>query len=118
MMRSKSLAAAVAVSLLIGALPARAASEQKSLEELRDTVINLLQVLVDQKVITAEQAAKMVQEAKEKAAKDTAAADARDAGAVRVPYVPQIVKDEISKQVAAEVQPKVVTDVVALTDIQ
>jgi hypothetical protein len=113
MMRSKSLAAAVAVSLLLGAVPAHAASEQKSLEELRDTVINLLQLLVDQKVISAEQAAKMVQQAKEKAAKDVAAADARDAGAVRVPYVPQIVKDEISKQVAAEVQTKVVNDVVA-----
>jgi len=114
MLRSKSLAAAVAACLLAGgALPAQAASEQKSLEELRNTVINLLQTLVDQKLISSEQAARLVQQAQEKAAKDTATAEAHDAGAVRVPYVPQIVKDEIGKQVAEELKPKVVDEVVA-----
>jgi hypothetical protein len=114
MSRSRPLAAAVAVCLLASsAAPAYAGSEQKSLEELRNTVVNLLQALVDQHVITAEQAAKMVQQAQEKAAKDSATAEARDAGAVRVPYVPQIVRDEIAKQVASDLKPKVVDDVVA-----
>ncbi|MEI8298308.1 MAG: putative porin [Pseudomonadota bacterium] len=114
MLRSKSLAAAVAACLLVSAaLPAHAASEQKTLEELRNTVINLLQALVEQKVISPEQAAKLVQLAQEKAAKDASTADARDAGAVRVPYVPQIVKDEIGRQVAEDLKPKVVEEVVA-----
>jgi len=91
---------------------ALAADERQSLEELRNTVINLLQALVDQGVISREKAAQMVKQAQEKAAADAAALAKSEEGAVRVPYVPQIVKDEISKQVAAQVEPAVVADVV------
>jgi hypothetical protein len=90
----------------------RAADERQSLEELRNTVINLLQALVDQGVITREKAEQMVKSAQEKAAANAAAAEKADEGAVRVPYVPQIIKDEIAKQVAQEVKPDVVADVV------
>ena len=48
MSRSRSLAAAVAASLFVCAAPAHAGSEQKALEELRNTVVNLLQALVEQ----------------------------------------------------------------------
>jgi hypothetical protein len=89
-----------------------AADERQSLEELRNTVINLLQGLVDQGVITKEKADQMVKAAQAKAAADAAALAKSDEGAVRVPYVPQIVKDEIAKQVAEEVKPAVVADVV------
>ena len=89
-----------------------AADERQSLEELRNTVINLLQALVDQGVITREKADQMVKSAQEKAAANAAAAAKADEGAVRVPYVPQIVKDEIAKQVAEQVKPAVVADVV------
>ena len=106
-------------SLVLALAPAvacHADDERQSLEELRNTVVNLLQALVDQGVITREKAQQMVKLAQDKAAKDTAAetgATAKDEeGAVRVPYVPQIVKDEIAKQVAEEVKPGVVADVV------
>lgn len=89
-----------------------AADDRQSLEELRNTVINLLQALVDQGVMTREKAAQLVKAAQDKAAADAAAVAKTDEGAVRVPYVPQIVKDEIAKQVAAEVKPGVVADVV------
>jgi hypothetical protein len=89
-----------------------AADERQSLEELRNTVINLLQALVDQGVISREKAEQMVKSAQEKAAANAAAAAKADEGAVRVPYVPQIVKDEIAKQVASQVKPAVVADVV------
>jgi len=89
-----------------------AADERQSLEELRNTVINLLQALVDQGVMTREKAAQLVKAAQDKAAADAAAVAKTDEGAVRVPYVPQIVKDEIAKQVAQEVKPAVVADVV------
>ncbi len=90
----------------------RAADERQSLEELRNTVINLLNGLVEQGVISREKAAQMVKAAQEKAAADAAAVAKSDEGAVRVPYVPQIVKDDIAKQVAQEVKPAVVADVI------
>ncbi len=93
--------------------------DHQSLEELRDTVINLLQALVDQGVISKEKAQQMVKAAQDKAAADAArsAANANsaakeDAGAVRVPYVPQIVQDQIAKQVEQQMKPGVVADVV------
>jgi hypothetical protein len=104
-MASLALALAPAVACL-------AADERQSLEELRNTVINLLQTLVDQGVITREKAEQMVKSAQEKAAASAAAVAKSDEGAVRVPYVPQIVKDEIAKEVAEQVKPGVVADVV------
>lgn len=112
----------MAAAAVLAAAPAAgclAADERQSLEELRNTVINLLQALVDQGVMTREKAAQLVKAAQEKAAQDQAAAEAAakatakaDEGAVRVPYVPQIVKDEIAKQVSEQVKPDVVADVV------
>src|SRR5580698_6199590 len=94
-------------------LAGHAADERQSLEELRNTVVNLLQALVDQGVISKEKAQQMVKAAQDKAAADAAAVAKADEGAVRVPYVPQIVKDEIAKQVADEVKPAVTKDVIA-----
>lgn len=97
----------------IGASPA--ADDRQSLEELRNTVIGLLQALVDQGVISKEKAAQMVKSAQDKAAASAAASAATakaEEGAVRVPYVPQIVKDEIAKEVAEQVKPAVVAGVV------
>jgi hypothetical protein len=105
MMASIALAAAPVAACL-------AADERQSLEELRNTVVNLLQALVDQGVMTREKAAQLVKAAQDKAAADAAATAKADEGAVRVPYVPQIVKDEIAKQVAEQVKPDVVADVV------
>jgi hypothetical protein len=91
-------------------------SQQQQLEELRNTVVNLLQALVDKGLLSREQAELMVKQAQEHAASDaakTAQSSKEDQNAVRVPYVPQIVKDEISKQVAEEVKPQIVDSVVA-----
>jgi hypothetical protein len=113
-MNAKIFAAAAAVwaLALAPALQSHAADERQSLEELRNTVVNLLQALVEQGVISREKAQQMVKAAQDKAAADAAAVAKSDEGAVRVPYVPQIVKDEIAKQVAEEVKPAVVADVV------
>ena len=117
------LGAAVAVAMLL-ACPAlqaadTAASERQSLEELRNTVVNLLRALVDKGLMTREQVELLVKQAQDKAAADATANAAKEAatakadeGAVRVPYVPQIVQDQISKQVAEQVKPAVVADVV------
>jgi hypothetical protein len=103
---------------LAPAMVCHADDQRQSLEELRNTVINLLQALVDQGVISKEKAQQMVKAAQDKAARDQATADAagamtkEDQGAVRVPYVPQIVQDKIAKQVEEELKPAVVADVV------
>jgi hypothetical protein len=97
-----------------------AAAEEQRLAELRNTIGNLLQALVDRGVITREQAEGMVRDAQTKAVADAAAEVAAreaeekaDEGAVRVPYVPEIVKEEIRKQVLSELGPQVTKDVVA-----
>jgi hypothetical protein len=92
--------------------PARAEDERQSLEELRNTVINMLQALVDQGVISREKAEQMVKAAKEKAEADAAAVAKSEQGAVRVPYVPQVVEQQIEKQVEDAVKPQVTADVI------
>jgi polyhydroxyalkanoate synthesis regulator phasin len=116
------LGLAALAALLFGAPMVRAAdeaAERQSLDETRNTVINLVQALVDKGLLTREQAEQLIKRAQDKAAADAAATAAKNAAqakedenAVRVPYVPQIVKDEISKQVTQEVKPAVVADVV------
>jgi hypothetical protein len=110
----RKLCTVLSVVSLAGAplAPASADTERQSLEELRNTVINLLQGLVDQGVLTKDKAEAIVKQAQAKAAADAAKSAKADEGAVRVPYVPQIVKDEISKQVAEQVKPDVVASVV------
>lgn len=85
-------------------------AQQQSLDEVRNTVINLLQALVDRGLITREQAETLVKQAQDKAAAEAAknaAAAKEEANAVRVPYVPEIVKDEIAKNVEADLGPSI-----------
>jgi hypothetical protein len=98
-------------SLVLSA-PSRAASEQQSTEELRDTVINLLQALVDQGVLTPEKARALVKQAQDKAAADAVARNKEEQDSIRVPYVPEIVKQEIAKEVEQQVTPQVSANVI------
>ena len=105
---------AVSLALSQAAAAADTGAEERSLSELRNTVINMLQALVEKGVLTREQAEALVKNAQAKAQAETAARTAQqkaqeeaDKGAVRVPYVPQIVKDEISKEVVAQLEPNV-----------
>ena len=116
----KSRACRIAVAALLGCLMSHAAladppADERGLTELRNTVINLLQTLVEHGVITREQAETMVKNAQDKAAAEAAAnakQEEAERGAVRVPYVPQIVKDEIKKEVVADLTPSVKKEVV------
>lgn len=110
-LQGKFLRASIALTLALSPVASCLADERQSLEELRNTVVNLLQALVDQGVITREKAAQMVKSAQDKAATDATALAKSEEGAVRVPYVPQIVKDEIAKQVAEQIKPEVVAGV-------
>ncbi len=108
------IAACAALPLAHGqdALP----TDEQGLIELRNTVVNLLEGLVQRGVITREDAQAMVADAQRRAETETAAVRAQadaEQGAVRVTYVPEIVKDEIEAAVRADVQDLVVEDVVA-----
>lgn len=112
---SRILALLATLPALSGVAVAAQSPEERNLNELRNTVVNLLQTLVERGVVTREQAEAMVKSAQEKAATDaaaTAAQDAAEANAVRVPYVPEIVKEEIRKQVTQELAPEVAKQVV------
>jgi hypothetical protein len=115
MSRKPGIAArALALGLaLAAASPAHAAAEQQSLEELRNTVINLLQALVAQGVITRERAEGLVAQAQQKAATDAQVRTQEEAGSVRVTYVPQVVRDQIRAEVTAELRDEVAAQVVA-----
>jgi hypothetical protein len=107
----RRVALALALLLLAPGLRAQQSeTDRQSLEELRNTVINLLQGLVDRGVITREQAEAMVKNAQAKAAQAAATAaqqQKEEEGAVRVPYVPEIVKDEIKKDILSQVSPNI-----------
>lgn len=112
------LRAAIALTLIGVGAPALAQSsgEARSLEEVRNTVINLLEALVQKGVMTREQAEAMVAAAQEKAATDAKGRSDRDAAesdAVRVTYVPEIVRKQISAEVGAHIKDDVAQQVVA-----
>jgi len=113
---SRTLIATVVAMSLASPLLAAQAAEERSLNELRNTVVNLLQALVQKGVLTREQAEAMVKSAQDKAVADAAAIEQQEkaeAGAVRVPYVPEVVKEEIRKEVADQLAPEVTKQVVA-----
>lgn len=110
------MAGALALASVSTAALAQSSDEARSLEEVRNTVINLLEALVQKGVMTKEQAEAMVAAAQSKAATDAdarAAQDAAESDAVRVTYVPEIVQQQISKQVSAEIREDVTKQVVA-----
>ena len=107
------------------------ADDQQDLVQLRDTVLNLVDALVQQGVLDKEKAAALVAKAQADAAK-SAAVSAQPAASgvtvasaepaakpvgpdgkpvVRVTYVPEFVKDEIKSQLRSEMRRDVVADV-------
>lgn len=114
-------AACAALFLCAGAAHAAQSSDERRLNELRNTVVNLLQGLVERGVITREQAEKMVADATAKAEADAAAVaaiDQAEAGAVRVPYIPEIVKQEIRTQVAEDLKRDVTAEVLEQAKVE
>jgi len=80
-----------------------AASERESLETLRQTTLNLIQALVDNGILSKDKADDLVRKARQSARATVAQAAPETAKVVRVPYVPQIVRDQIKAELRAEV---------------
>lgn len=92
------------------------ADEKEDLTVLRNTVVNLLQTLVDQGVMSQEQARGLVDQAQQKAEQEIADKQIEETvpeSVVRVPYIPEIVKEEIRNQVRNELKAEVLADVVS-----
>jgi hypothetical protein len=112
----------LAASLCTLILPAAAhASEREELLRLQATTMHLIEALVKEGVLTEAAADRLVESAKRQAAVEAerasaaaeAAPPADDGKVVRVPYVPQFVRDEIRDQVRAELREDVARDVLA-----
>lgn len=93
---------------LAAVLPGAAwADEREDLETLRQTTLNLVQALVQTGVLTQEKADELIRSAQRTAASKVAAEQKREQeGApkvVRVPYVPQHVRNEIKDELRQEV---------------
>ncbi|HKU16670.1 MAG TPA: putative porin [Steroidobacteraceae bacterium] len=116
-MRQSVLHLAVSATLLAASSSACAqSSEARGLEEVRNTVVNLLEALVQKGVMTKEQAEQMVAAAQSKAAADAktrADSTGDESNAVRVTYVPEIVRQQISEQVSASIKDDVTRQVTA-----
>ena len=93
------------------------AGEKEDLMVLRNTISNLMDALVQQGVMTREQADLLIRQAEEDAAKSTVpqlqAQEEVPNDVVRIPYVPEIVKEEIRQQVREELRQEVTKDVIA-----
>ena len=117
MLKRSFLSVSVSLALAMAAIPASVhADEAKSLEELRNTVINLLEGLVKKGVLTQEQAQAMVADAQAKAeaqSKAKAAQDEAEKGAVRVTHVPEIVRKQIEDEVRPQLREDVAKEVMA-----
>lgn len=91
------------------------AQEAEDFEVLRNTVVNLLQALIDQQLLSPDAVRVMVDDAQQRAEETVAAqrsAAQAEEDAVRVTFVPEVVKDEIGREVAESVTDDVVEQVV------
>lgn len=100
--RLKATSLAIAIGLAFGVSTAHA-DERTELETLRQTTLNLIQILVQQGVLTQEKSDQLVKQAETKAQETVAAQKKADAGVVRVQYVPESVRKQITDQVREEV---------------
>lgn len=96
----KTLTCLLTLALTVNA--ARA-GEREDMETLRQTTMNLIQLLVQQGVLTQDKADLLIKQAEVKAKETVAAEKKAGAGVVRVPYVPESVKKQIADQVREEV---------------
>ncbi len=121
-MYTRSMFPALALAGLGLLLASGNAAANNDLQELKNTILSLVDQLVKKGVLSAEEAEGMKRQAAAKAREEAAAgvsppgapSTADGANVVRVPYVPDFVKDEIRAEVREELRQDVTNDVVAV----
>ncbi|HYA38420.1 MAG TPA: putative porin [Candidatus Methylomirabilis sp.] len=112
MYKKKAPLLGVVFLLLAFAAASVRADETQNLTELRQSLVNLVETLVQEGVLTREKADAILRKALAKPGTETPAAGQAPAalestplkpGEVRVPYVPEVVKEQIREQVRADV---------------
>jgi hypothetical protein len=103
---NKKLKPLVVALALACASTAALADEREELEKLRHTTTALIDALVKQGILTKDKADELVRNA-QRAASSAVAAQGGGSKVVRVPYVPQTVRDEIKEELRREVVAKV-----------
>lgn len=98
--RLKTLTCSLTLAL---AVTTTQADEREDMETLRQTTLNLIQLLVQQGVLTQDKADLLIKQAESKAKETVATQKKTAAGVVRVPYVPESVKMQIADQIREEV---------------
>lgn len=98
---NKKLPICLAVAAALASAPVFA-DEREDLETLRQTTLNLIQALVQSGILTQEKADTLIAEAK-RSASQVQAGQVGDKKVVRVPYVPQTVRNEIKEELRKEV---------------
>lgn len=114
MPRRSTMLLLIAAALLQGPVASADPGTTEQVTVLRNTVVNILDALVKQGLLTKATADKLVAEAQAKADAEVAAEQqqaAPEAGDVRVTYVPQVVQDQITENVRKDIQKTVVADV-------
>ncbi|MPZ43712.1 MAG: outer membrane receptor for ferric coprogen and ferric-rhodotorulic acid [Betaproteobacteria bacterium] len=101
-MRAAVLQSIVVATCLAGA-PCATAGEREDLEQLRATTVNLIELLVEQGVLTREKAQELLRKAQVRSPDAVAPAGPNAPKVVRVPYVPEHVRDEIRESIKQEV---------------
>lgn len=94
----------VALATLLAASPVWAqTSDRENLETLKQTTLNLIELLVQQGVLPADKADQMIRAAEAKARATVADAQQAEKNTVRVQYVPESLRKQITEQVREEV---------------
>ena len=82
---------------------AASAKEKQEVEVLRQTTMQLIRLLVESGILTQEKADALIRDAKQSAAQATAAQAQAESKVVRVPYVPQFMRDQMTEEVKQQV---------------
>ena len=93
------------------------AGEQEELLKLRNTTVELINALVKEGMLSEERATALIADAERKTKNELKEKEKEESqgrkGVVRIPYVPDFVREEIREQVRAELHEDVVADVMA-----
>ena len=94
--------------------PAAAAEPREELLTLRNTMLQMLERLVDQEVLSVEEAQNIIEQAESEAALEAArlaALDTVEPTTQRISYVPDVVKEELRSQIMSDLKQDVVQEV-------
>lgn len=98
-----ALALASAAASALYPATALAQGERESLVAVRETTLALIELLVENGTLSREKADAMLAQARARAAEALAQAPQPETPVVRVPYVPQVVRDQIRSEIKEEV---------------